>query len=188
VRIVILTIGNEARLRQLTDAIAEGASAAGAQVRTTHVDASTPAAPEQLLAPATWADAIALGSSLSGCQTVAFLASMEDLWTVFWRRGRITARLGTVFTSLPKASSEAVQAVDALVGLLYRHDVIAIPPGVGAGLALPGFDDRPGVTFAPGGDALDSATVASLKRQGRRLTRRAMAMRADDARLEALQL
>lgn len=187
-RIAIVTVGHEPELRQVADAVAHGASSAGADVRTTHADGSTPSAAERLLAPATWADAIALGSSLRGRDTAAFLRLFEDRAAAVWRSGRTTVRLGTVFTSLTKASSEAVEAVDRLVGVLYRHDVIVIPPGYGESLAFAWLDDRPGVTPGPGGEALDVATVASLERQGRRLSRLTTAMLTADARLEALQL
>jgi NAD(P)H dehydrogenase (quinone) len=189
VKIAVIYYSSTGTVHALAQAVAEGATSAGAEVRLRRVAELAPeAAIDQnplwrrhanattaiVLASVedlAWADAFAFGTPTRFGAPAAQLKQFIDQAGGLWREGRLADKPVTAFTSAfnPHGGSEAT--ILSLSNVFYHWGALIVPPGYTdpAVYAAGGNPYGTSVTGPPTADGPDATALEAARYQGRRL-------------------
>jgi NAD(P)H dehydrogenase (quinone) len=174
----------------LAQAVAEGATAAGAEVRLRrvaelapdsaiaqnplwrrHADAATSIA-QASVEDLAWADAFAFGTPTRFGAPAAQLKQFIDQAGGLWREGRLADKPVTAFTSAINRHGGSEATILSLGNVFYHWGALIVPPGYTDPVVYAAGGNPYGTSFATGptGDGPDAAALDAARYQGRRLT------------------
>lgn len=179
----------------MAQAIAEGAKAAGAEVRLRKVRELAPAeaiasnqgwadhalatqdVPEATHDDLTWANAIILGAPTRFGMPAAQLKQFIDTTGPLWGQGLLINKVASSFTSVATAHGGHESTVLALNNTFYHWGAIIVGPGYADGIQFQAGTPY-GASYATnnGSTPPDEVTVASCRFQGKRVTEIAAAL------------
>jgi NAD(P)H dehydrogenase (quinone) len=187
VKVAVIYYSSTGTVHALAEAVAEGATDAGAEVRLRraaelapdeaidqnpmwrqHVDA-TSSVPVAELDDLSWADAMAFGTPTRFGTPAAQLKQFIDRTGGLWRDGVLADKPVTAFTSAYNRHGGAEATILALGNVFYHWGAVIIPPGF-TDPAVSAAGGNPYGTVATGGAGADAAALAAARYQGRRLT------------------
>jgi NAD(P)H dehydrogenase (quinone) len=197
-RIAVVYYSATGNVHRLAHALAEGASAEGAEVRIRHVDEIFP---EQLisqnqywgrhrsevedepvasLADLEWADGIAFGTPTRFGNVAAQLKIFLDLAGELWQRGALVDKVATSFTSSMTEHGGQESTILALNNTLYHWGAIVLPLGYTVHEVFNGGGNPYGTSYTSDHrvDGPDEETLIVARAQGARLARVAAAIAA----------
>ncbi|PZR90263.1 MAG: NAD(P)H dehydrogenase [Candidatus Nephthysia bennettiae] len=193
VRIAVVYYSATGNVHRLAEAVAEGAAAAGADIRLRrvaelapadaidsnpawreHVDATADVVAEAALDDLAWADAYAFGTPTRFGNVSAQLKQFLDQAGPLWMTGQLADKPATSFTSFTSAQNRHggnESTILALNNTLYHWGAIIVPVGYTDPLLSAAGGNPYGTSFISGthGDAPDEAILAAARYQGRRL-------------------
>jgi NAD(P)H dehydrogenase (quinone) len=183
----------------LAQAVAAGASDAGADVRLRRVaelapDAAIDANPAwRAHADATadvpiathddlrWADGLAFGTPTRFGNVSAQLKEFIDTTGPLWARGELADKVVTGFTSAINPHGGNESTLLALYNTMYHWGAIIVPPGYTDAAVYPAGGNPYGTAHPSGGGPPGDSTLAAARYQGGRLARVAATLRAGRA-------
>jgi NAD(P)H dehydrogenase (quinone) len=197
-RIAVIYYSATGNVHRLAHALADGASADGAEVRLRHVEELFP---EQLisrnqywgrhrsevedepvasLADLEWADGIALGTPTRFGNVAAQLKFFLDLAGELWERGALVDKVATSFTSSMTEHGGQESTILALNNTLYHWGAIVLPLGYTVHEVFNGGGNPYGTSYTSDRrvDGPDETTLTVARAQGARLARVAAAIAA----------
>lgn len=146
-KVAILYYSSTGTNKQLADAVAEGARAAGAQVRVKKIKETAPDAaidsnpawrafadaskkdPAAELDDLDWADAVVFGTPTRFGNVAAQLKSFLDSTGGLWFQGKLANKVYAGFTSAMNAHGGQESTLLALYTTFYHFGGIVVPPG-----------------------------------------------------------
>ncbi|WP_067816525.1 NAD(P)H:quinone oxidoreductase [Nocardia inohanensis] len=189
VQVAVIYYSATGAVRELAQAVTEGAAAAGAQVRLRrvaelapgsaidqnplwrrHIEA-TQAVAEATLEDLAWADAFAFGTPTRFGAPAAQLKQFIDQAGGLWREGRLADKPVTAFTSAFNRHGGSEATLLSLANVFYHWGSLIVPPG----FTDPAISEAGGNPYGtshvsgPAGAGPDAATLAAARYQGRRL-------------------
>lgn len=194
-RIAVIYYSSTGHVHHLAEAVAEGARAAGAEVRLRRAaELAPPAAiaanpswaahaaatsdvPVATLDDLRWADAYAFGTPARFGTPAAQLKQFIDTAGGLWDEGVLADKAATVFGSAANPHGGMEATLLSLSNVFYHWGAVLVPPGyTDASVELAGGNPY-GATYASNGSgaALDAA-LAAATHQGMRLARYAAAI------------
>lgn len=173
----------------MAKAVAEGATAAGAEARIRLVPETAPAAaidsnpkwrafvdraasePRATGADLEWADAVVFGTPTRFGNVASQLKSFIDTLGGLWFQGKLANKIYAGFTSAQNAHGGQESTLLALYNTLYHFSGVIVTPGYSDPLvfASGGNPYGPSVTTGPNGDAPTEADLAHARYLGRRV-------------------
>lgn len=188
-RIAVIYYSSTGHVRQLAQAVADGAQQTGAEVRLREVAELAPEhvirqqeawwthyragldAPKAALEDLEWADGFAFGTPTRFGLPAAQLKQFLDTTGGLWARGALADKAATTFASAQNAHGGQESTILALNNLLYHWGAVVVPPGY-TDASVFGAGGNPYGTSYTSGDAvaeLPEAVRAAARHQGRRL-------------------
>ena len=180
----------------LAEAVAEGTSDAGADIRLRRVAELAPDAaidsnpawrahveatrhiPEATHDDLRWADAYAFGTPTRYGNVSSQLKQLIDTTAPLWAAGELSNKPATAFTSAINRHGGNESTLLALYNILHHWGAILVPPGY----THPAFTEAGGNPYGvahPSGDGPPNASaLTAARRQGERLARIAEQLRA----------
>jgi NAD(P)H dehydrogenase (quinone) len=193
VKVAVVYYSATGTVHALARAVAEGAAAAGADVRLRrvaelasdsaidqnprwrlHTDA-TAAVVEATVEDLAWADALAFGTPTRFGAPAAQLKQFIDQTGGLWQEGRLADKPVTAFTSAFHRHGGSEATILSLANVFYHWGALIVPPGF-TDPAVSAAGGNPYGTSAvtgPTGKGPDAAALEAARYQGRRLARTA---------------
>ncbi|MFD2465880.1 NAD(P)H:quinone oxidoreductase [Amycolatopsis silviterrae] len=186
-RILVVYYSATGNTAALADALAEGASEIGAEVRVRTVAETAP--PEAVasnrrwqawvdagphhdlatLADLEWADGLAFGTPTRFGGPAAQLKSFVDTTGGLWAQGKLADKVATSFTSASTAHGGLEATVLAINNIFYHWGAIVVPLGYGDPHLLESGNPYGGSFVSRKSAAPDDTALQALRLQGRRL-------------------
>lgn len=194
VKVAVIYYSSTGTVHALAQAIAEGATSAGAEVRLRraaelapaeaidqnprwrrHADA-TASVPVAELDDVAWADAFAFGTPSRFGTPAAQLKQFIDQAGGLWRDGVLADKPATAFTSAYHRHGGSEATILALGNVFYHWGAVIIAPGF-TDATVYAAGGNPYGTVATGGEGADAAALAAARHQGRRLAQFAVRLK-----------
>ncbi|TDQ04820.1 NAD(P)H:quinone oxidoreductase [Labedaea rhizosphaerae] len=185
-KVAVIYYSATGTVHALAEAVAEGAEAAGAEVRLRrvaelapataidqnplwrkHIDASATIA-EAGTADLEWADSFAFGTPTRFGSPAAQLKQFIDQTSGLWRAGKLADKPVTAFTSAYNRHGGSEATILSLANVFYHWGALIVPTGY-TDPAVHAAGGNPYGTSSFGGDGPDAATLDAARYQGRRL-------------------
>jgi NAD(P)H dehydrogenase (quinone) len=190
-RIAVVYYSATGNVHALARAVAEGATAEGADVRLRHVAELGPEMaisfrqrwgrhrselkdqPEASLEDLEWADGIALGTPTRFGNVAAQLKVFLDLAGELWQRGVLVDKVATSFTSSQTEHGGQESTILALNNTLYHWGAIVLPLGYTVHEVFNGGGNPYGASYTSGHrvEGPGETTLVVARAQGARLAR-----------------
>lgn len=186
VKVAVFYYSSTGTVHALAEAVAEGATSAGADVRLRraaelapaeaidvnppwrqHLDA-TSSVPVAQLDDLAWADAYAFGTPTRFGTPAAQLKQFIDQAAGLWRDGVLSDKPVTAFTSAYNRHGGSEATILALGNVFYHWGALIVPPGF-TDATVYAAGGNPYGTVSTGGDGADAAALDAARYQGRRL-------------------
>ncbi|GAA3713497.1 NAD(P)H:quinone oxidoreductase [Nonomuraea antimicrobica] len=188
VKIAVIYYSATGTVHALAQAVAEGAIAAGAEVRLRrvaelapdgaidqnprwrrHADATTSIA-QATLEDLAWADAYAFGTPTRFGAPAAQLKQFIDQAGGLWREGTLADKPVTAFTSAFNRHGGSEATILSLGNVFYHWGSLIVPPGFTDPAVHAAGGNPYGTSMTgPAADGPDAATLEAARYQGRRL-------------------
>jgi NAD(P)H dehydrogenase (quinone) len=186
-KVAVIYYSATGNVHALAEAVAEGATQAGAEVRLRRVAELAPAeaidsnpawrahadatADTQVatIDDIRWADALALGSPTRFGNISAQLKQFLDTTGPLWAAGELKNKVATGFTSAGNRHGGNESTLLALYNTLHHWGSIVVAPGYTDPSILEAGGNPYGTAHASGGGPPGSDVVAAARYQGRRL-------------------
>ncbi len=189
VKVAVIYYSATGTVHALAQAVADGAAAAGTEVRLRrvaelapdsaigqnpqwrqHVDATTSivqASVEDLA----WADAFAFGTPTRFGGPAAQLKQFIDQTGGLWREGKLADKPVTAFTSAFNRHGGSEATILSLANVFYHWGALIVPTGYTDSVVSAAGGNPYGTSFVtgPNGDGPDAAALEAATYQGRRL-------------------
>ena len=191
VKVAVIYYSSTGTVHALAQAIAEGATSAGAEVRLRraaelapadaidqnpmwrrHADA-TASIPVAELDDLVWADAYALGTPTRFGTPAAQLKQFIDQAGGLWQQGALADKAATAFTSAYNRHGGSEATILALSNVFYHWGSIIVPPGFTDATVF-AAGGNPYGTVATGGEGADAQALEAARFQGQRLAQFAL--------------
>jgi NAD(P)H dehydrogenase (quinone) len=192
--IAVIFYSSTGNIHRLASALAEGAEAAGADVRLRPVAELAP--PEAIaqnprwvahreatanepvasLDDLEWADGFAFGSPTRFGLPAAQLKQFLDQTGGLWARGALADKVGTAFTSASTGHGGLEATVLSINTVLYHWGSLVLPVGYTGGAASALGNPYGASWVSRKGAAPDDTALAAARHQGQRLARFAAAV------------
>ncbi|MEV4639268.1 NAD(P)H:quinone oxidoreductase [Actinoplanes sp. NPDC049548] len=194
VKVAVIYYSSTGTVHALAEAVAEGATSAGADVRLCRVAELAPAnaidenptwrrhadatasIPVAELEDLAWADAYAFGSPTRFGTPAAQLKQFIDQAGGLWRDGVLADKPATAFTSAYNRHGGSEATILALGNVFYHWGAVIIPPGF-TDASVYAAGGNPYGTVATGGEGADAAALEAARYQGRRLAQFALRLK-----------
>ncbi|MGK5441553.1 NAD(P)H:quinone oxidoreductase [Micromonospora sp. URMC 105] len=186
VKVAVIYYSSTGTVHALAEAVAEGATSAGAEVRLRraaelapaeaidqnprwrrHADA-TASVPVAELDDLSWADAYAFGTPTRFGTPAAQLKQFIDQAGGLWREGVLADKAVTAFTSAYNRHGGSEATILALGNVFYHWGAVIVPPGF-TDATVYAAGGNPYGTVSTGGEGADVAALAAARYQGQRL-------------------
>jgi NAD(P)H dehydrogenase (quinone) len=186
VKVAVIYYSSTGTVHALAQAVAEGVTSAGAEVRMRraaelapddvidqnpmwrrHADASA-SVPVAELDDLAWADAFAFGTPTRFGTPAAQLKQFIDQAGGLWREGVLADKPATAFTSAYNRHGGSEATILALSNVFYHWGAVIVPPGF-TDATVYAAGGNPYGTVATGGEGADAAALEAARYQGRRL-------------------
>jgi NAD(P)H dehydrogenase (quinone) len=200
-KIAVIYYSSTGNVHALAEALAEGASEAGADVRLrraaelapdeaidsnpawrAHLEA-TADIPEATDDDLRWADAYAFGTPARYGNVSSQLKQFIDTTGPLWAAGELADKPVTAFTSAVNRHGGNESTLLALYNSMHHWGAIVVPPGYTHEAFTAAGGNPYGVAHASGGGAPGVDALAAAREQGERLARIARLLRAEDPEL-----
>ncbi|MFI9504154.1 NAD(P)H:quinone oxidoreductase [Nocardia sp. NPDC052566] len=189
VRVAVIYYSATGSVHALARAVAEGATATGADVRLRrvaelapdaaidqnplwrrHIDATATVA-EATVDDLAWADAFAFGTPTRFGAPAAQLKQFIDQTGGLWREGGLAGKPVTAFTSAFHRHGGSEATILSLANVFYHWGALIVPPGFTDPVVSAAGGNPYGTSFVsgPDGGGPDAAALAAAEYQGRRL-------------------
>lgn len=206
-KIAVIYYSATGTVHRLAEAVAAGATQAGAEVRlrrvaelapraaieanprwATHADGVAAAVPEAVLNDLEWADGYAFGTPTRYGSPAAQLKQFLDQTGGLWARGLLADKAVTSFTSAINRHGGNEATLLSLNNVFYHWGSIIVPVGYTDPLLYAAGGNPYGTCFAagPDGNLPDDSVLAAARYQGQRLADVATRLFAGAARWPAL--
>jgi NAD(P)H dehydrogenase (quinone) len=189
VKVAVIYYSATGTVHALAQAVAEGAAAAGAEVRLRRVAelapesaieqnpqwrrhaAATASIAEASVDDLAWADAFAFGTPTRFGAPAAQLKQFIDQTGGLWREGKLADKPVTAFTSAFNRHGGNEATLLSLGNVFYHWGALIVPPGFTDPVISAAGGNPYGTSFAtsPSGAGPDAAALAAARYQGRRL-------------------
>lgn len=196
-RIAVVYYSSTGNVHAIAEAVAEGASDAGAEVRLrraaelvsdtvidknpewrAHLDA-TSHIPAADLSDLTWADGFAFGTPSRFGNVAAQLKQFIDGASEIWEAGDLAGKPATGFTSSYELHGGQESTILALYNVMYHWGSVILPPGYVDYDTVHAAGGNPyGISGVHGDDAMAKDVLIAARWQGGRLARTAAALSA----------
>lgn len=191
VKVAVIYYSATGAVHALAQAVAEGATAAGGEVRLRrvaelapdsaidqnprwrrHADA-TAAIAEATVEDLAWADAFAFGTPTRFGAPAAQLKQFIDQAGGLWREGGLADKPVTAFTSAFNRHGGNEATILSLGNVFYHWGALIVPPGFTDPVVYAAGGNPYGTSLVTGstGDSLEAAALEAARYQGRRLAR-----------------
>lgn len=190
-RVLVVYYSATGHVHALAKAVAEGAEAAGAEVRLRPVEelasemlisqsqawgrhrSEVMDEPTASLADLEWADGIAFGTPTRFGNVAAQLKMFLDQAGELWQEGKLINKVVTAFTSSQTSHGGQESTILALNNTFYHWGSIVLPLGYTASEVFNGGGNPYGASYTSGTrvGGPDADTIAVALAQGRRLAR-----------------
>lgn len=189
-KVAVIYYSATGTVHALAQAVAEGAAAAGAEVRLRrvaelapdsaidrnprwrqHADA-TAAIAEASVEDLEWADAFAFGTPTRFGTPAAQLKQLIDQTSRLWQEGKLADKPVTAFTSTFSQHAGSEATILSLANVFYHWGALIVPPGFTDEAVYAAGGNPYGTSFAistANGDGPDAAALEAARHQGRRL-------------------
>jgi NAD(P)H dehydrogenase (quinone) len=189
VKVAVIYYSATGAVHALAQAVAEGATSAGAEVRLRrvaelapdsaidqnpqwrrHADAATSIA-QASVEDLAWADAFAFGTPSRFGTPAAQLKQFIDQAGGLWREGRLADKPVTAFTSAFNRHGGSEATILSLGNVFYHWGALIVPPGYTDPVVYAAGGNPYGTSYVTGptGDGPDAAALEAARYQGRRL-------------------
>lgn len=189
VKVAVIYYSATGSVHALAQAVAEGASSAGAEVRLLrvaelapdsavdqnprwrrHADAAA-AVGQASLEDLVWADAYAFGTPTRFGAPAAQLKHFIDQTAGLWQEGRLADKPVTAFTSAFNRHGGSEATILSLSNVFYHWGALIVPPGYTDPAVYAAGGNPYGTSFVtgPNGAGPDDSALAAARHQGRRL-------------------
>jgi NAD(P)H dehydrogenase (quinone) len=188
VQVSVIYYSSTGTVHALAQAVAEGATTAGAEVRLRraaelapadvidqnpmwrrHADA-TASVPVAELDDLAWADAFAFGTPTRFGTPAAQLKQFIDQAGGLWRQGVLADKPATAFTSAHNRHGGTEATILALGNVFYHWGAVIVPPGF-TDATVYAAGGNPYGTSAHGAEGANAPALAAARYQGQRLAR-----------------
>ena len=196
-RVAVIYYSATGNVHGLATAVAEGAEAAGAEVRLRHVEelasellisqnqywgrhrSIVSEEPVATLGDLEWADGVAFGTPTRFGNVAAQLKQFIDEAGRLWQDGKLADKVGTSFTSSQTAHGGQESTILALNNTLYHWGMLVLPVGYTVQEVFAAGGNPYGTSFVSGHRVTgpDEHALALAHYQGRRLARYAAVVR-----------
>lgn len=194
VKIAVIYYSSTGTVHALAQAIAEGATSAGAEVRLRRVAELAPAEaidqnpmwrqhadatasiPVAELDDLVWADAYAFGTPTRFGAPAAQLKQFIDQAGGLWQQGALADKPVTTFTSAYNRHGGSEATILALNNVFYHWGSIIVPPGF-TDASIFAAGGNPYGAVATGGEGADEKALEAARYQGRRLAQFALRLK-----------
>ena len=190
-RVAVIYYSATGNVHGLAGAVAEGAEAAGAEVRLRHVEelaselmisqnqywgrhrSQVADAPVATLDDLEWADGIAFGSPTRFGNVAAQLKQFMDQAGRLWQEGKLADKVATAFTSSQTTHGGQESTILALNNTLYHWGMVILPLGYTVQEVFAAGGNPYGTSFTSGHTVTgpDELALALARYQGQRLAR-----------------
>lgn len=195
--IAVIYYSSTGNVHALAEALAGGASEAGADVRLRRVAELAPDAaidrnpawrahleatagiPEASHDDLRWADGYAFGTPTRYGNVAAQLKEFLDTTASLWAAGDLADKAATGFTSAINAHGGNESTLLALYNTMYHWGAIVVPTGYTDPAFSAAGGNPYGTAHASGSGAPDEAVLAAARKQGARLAHVAASLRAE---------
>src|ERR687895_1036274 len=195
-KIAVIYYSSTGNVHALAEALAEGASEAGAEVRLRRVAEHAPDAaidsnpawrahleatagiPEATHDDLRWADAYAFGTPTRYGNVSSQLKQFIDTTAALWAAGELADKPATAFTSAINRHGGNESTLLALYNSMHHWGAIVVPPGYTHEAFTAAGGNPYGVAHASGEGGPDEDALAAARHQGERLARNAQLPRA----------
>lgn len=206
VKVAVIYYSSTGRVHALAQAVAEGVTSAGAEVRLRraaelapadaidqnpmwrrHADA-TASVPVAELEDLAWADAYAFGTPTRFGTPAAQLKQFIDQAGGLWQEGKLADKPVTAFTSAFNRHGGSEATILSLGNVFYHWGALIVPPGYTDPVVYAAGGNPYGTSFVSGpptGDGPDAAAIAAATYQGRRLAQITIRLLGDDRLADA---
>ncbi len=191
VAVTVIYYSATGNLHGLAGAVAEGAEAAGAEVRLRHVEelaselmisqnqywgrhrSQIADAPVATLDDLEWADGVAFGSPTRFGNVAAQLKQFIDQAGRLWQEGKLADKVATAFTSSQTTHGGQESTILALNNTLYHWGMLILPLGYTVQEVFAAGGNPYGTSFTSGHTVTgpDELALALARYQGERLAR-----------------
>lgn len=203
--IAVIYYSSTGNVHALAEALAEGATDAGAEVRLRRVAELAPAhaidsnpawrahleatahIPEATHDDLRWADAYAFGTPTRFGNVSAQLKQFLDSTGPLWAAGELSDKPATAFTSAINSHGGNESTLLALYNTMHHWGAILVPPGYTHEAFTAAGGNPYGVAHPSGEGAPGEDALAAARRQGERLAQIARLLRAGDAGLVGVE-
>ncbi|GIJ71749.1 NAD(P)H:quinone oxidoreductase [Virgisporangium ochraceum] len=184
INVAVIYYSATGTVHALAEAVADGAVAAGAEVRLRRVTDLPPAdtdGPVATLDDLVWADAFAFGTPTRFGTPAAPLKRFIDDTAGLWREGALADKPATAFTAAFNRHGGNEATILALGNVFYHWGALIVPPGYTDPAVSAAGGNPYGTSFVTGprGTGPDDAALAAARFQGRRLALITMKLRGD---------
>jgi NAD(P)H dehydrogenase (quinone) len=173
VKVAVIYYSATGTVYALAQAVAEGATAAGAEVRLRRVTGPAVAdtVTEASLADLVWADAFAFGTPTRFGTPAAQLKQFIDQADGLWRDGELAGKPVTAFTAAFHRHGGHEATILSLSNVFYHWGALIVPPGYTDPAVSAAGGNPYGTSFVtgPDGGGPDAAALDAARHQGRRL-------------------
>jgi NAD(P)H dehydrogenase (quinone) len=194
--LAVIYYSSTGNVHALAEALAEGASDAGAQVRLRRVAELAPAEaidsnpawrahleatahiPEATHDDLRWADGFAFGTPARYGNVSSQLKQFLDTTAALWAAGELADKPATAFTSAINRHGGNESTLLALYNSMHHWGAIVVPPGYTHEAFTAAGGNPYGVAHASGGGPPGDDVLAAARHQGERLARIAQLLRA----------
>ena len=191
VAVAVIYYSATGNVHGLAGAVAEGAEAAGAEVRLRHVEelaselmisqnqywgrhrSQVADAPVATLDDLEWADGVAFGSPTRFGNVAAQLKQFIDQAGRLWQEGKLAGKVATAFTSSQTTHGGQESTILALNNTLYHWGMLILPLGYTVQEVFAAGGNPYGASFTSGHTVTgpDELALALARYQGQRLAR-----------------
>jgi NAD(P)H dehydrogenase (quinone) len=184
INVAVIYYSATGTVQALAEAVAEGAAAAGAEVRLRRVPELVPsdeAEPVATLDDLVWADAFAFGTPTRFGTPAAPLKQFIDGTAGLWREGTLADKPATAFTAAFNRHGGNEATILALGNVFYHWGALIVPPGYTDPAVSAAGGNPYGTSFVTGplGTGPDIAALEAARFQGRRLALITRKLRGD---------
>jgi len=190
-KIAVIYYSATGNVHGLAQAVADGAEAAGAEVRLRHVEelasellisqnqywgrhrSQVAEAPVATLDDLEWADGVAFGSPTRFGNVAAQLKQFIDQAGALWQAGKLADKVGTSFTASQTVHGGQETTILALNNTLYHWGMLILPLGYTVHEVFAAGGNPYGASFVTGHTVTgpDDHACAVARYQGQRLAR-----------------
>src|SRR5262245_2896476 len=179
IKVAVIYYSATGTVHALAQAVAEGATEVGAEVRLRRVAELTPDekppddAVQAELEDLAWADAFAFGTPTRFGTPAAQLKQFIDQTVGLWQQGALVDKPVTAFTSTYHRHGGSEATILSLSNVFYHWGALIVPPGYSDPAVYAAGGNPYGASAVTGPLAADDDTAAldAARHQGRRLAR-----------------